>query len=357
MSREFKIGILAIITIAVVIWGYKFIQGKNLFSRSNTFHIIYDNVDQLTVSAPVLINGYEVGNVTNIQLNPDDVNNIIVSIEIKGEIDVPKDAKALLTTKDIMGNKIIEIKYDKYCSGEDCSKSGDYLEGGYMGLMDKLLGAGEQEKVMENMKNELTGVIDTIATSYAGETVKEDVSSMVQSMKSSLENLESITARVNNLINASFKDMDKTMENLASITGNIADNNTRITAILSDLENISNGISESNPGEAVSSATEALKETKLTVESLRETLTLADNSFTKLSDVLEKIDSGEGSLPMLLNDKELYENLNGASEHLRLLLQDVRLNPKRYASFSVFGKKQKDYTKPEDDPGLNNDNN
>lgn len=352
MSREIKIGILTILTIAVAIWGYKFIQGKNLFSNTNTFHIIYDNVDQLTVSAPVLINGYEVGNVSRIQLNPQDVNNIIVSIEVKNEINIPKDATAYLTTKDIMGNKIIELSYKDYCELPDCANSGDYITAGTLGLMDKLLGAGEDERVMENMKEQLTGVLDTIAISYAGETVKDDVSGMVQTMKSSLENLESITGRINNLIAASFKDMDQTMENLESVTSNIADNNGKINEILNNLEVLSKDISQSNPGEAISSANSALQETKLTVESLRETLSSADASFAKLNTVLDKVGEGDGSLAKLLNDEKLYDNLESTSNHLSLLLQDLRLNPKRYASFSVFGKKQKVYTNPDQDPAI-----
>jgi phospholipid/cholesterol/gamma-HCH transport system substrate-binding protein len=131
---------------------------------------------------------------------------------------------------------------------------------------------------------------------------------MVQAMKSSLENLESITDRINKLVGSSFNDMDKTMENLESVTSNIADNNAKITDIFNNLESISKDISEAKPGEAISSANEALKETKLTVESLRETLTYADESFAKLNKVLDKASGGEGSLAKLLSDPKLYEN-------------------------------------------------
>ena len=174
-------------------------------------------------------------------------------------------------------------------------------------------------------------------------------------MKTSLENLEAITERINRLINASFKDIGKTMENLEAVTSNIADNNAKINAIFSNLESLSKEISESNPGDAIVNANEALKETKITVESLRETLASADASFANLNKILDKVSGGEGSISKLLSDPNLYENLESTSKHLSLLLQDLRLNPKRYVGISLFGKKQKDYVKPELDPALKNE--
>jgi len=198
----------------------------------------------------------------------------------------------------------------------------------------------------------LADVIDTIATTYAGENIKQEIPGMVNSLETSLGNLESITERINRLVAVSFKDLDKTMSNLESVTSNIAANNTKINEIFSNLEGISKSIDDSNPGEAITSASEALDETKKTVEGLRETLKTADESFAKLNNILDKVDKGEGSLAKLLNDEQLYQNLETTLSHMSLLAQDLRLNPKRYFSSLVIGKKQKKYVKPDYDPGL-----
>ncbi len=95
-SKEARLGLLAIVTIAAFIWGYKFLKGQNLLDNSNTYYITYSDVDGLSSSSPVFINGYQVGSVTSVKLKPDDVEKIVVTIEVDGEIEVPKTAEAVL---------------------------------------------------------------------------------------------------------------------------------------------------------------------------------------------------------------------------------------------------------------------
>ena len=140
LSNEGKIGLLAIITIALFIWGLKFLKGQNILSASKNIFVEYKNIDQLKVSSPVLINGFEVGVVKDIYLKPEDLNTIIVVLNIKGKIIFPKNAVAMIVNAGLMGGKAVEIRYSNPCNGGDCVVSGDYLKGETEGLLQSMLG-------------------------------------------------------------------------------------------------------------------------------------------------------------------------------------------------------------------------
>src|SRR5688572_19946173 len=109
MSNEFKIGLMAIVVIGFSIWGYTFLRGKNLLNVANVYYVRYLDIDQLAVTSPVLIRGYQVGTVSEVKLD-DDLQTIIVTLDIEKGIRIPKDAVALVTNVSIMGGKAVELQ-------------------------------------------------------------------------------------------------------------------------------------------------------------------------------------------------------------------------------------------------------
>ena len=120
--------------------------------------------------------------------------------------------------------------------------------------------------------------------------------------------------------------------------------------MLNNLDKITGDLAKSDLTTTISKTNETLDASKIAITELKTTLNTANTAMKDLSEVLNKVEKGEGSMAKLMNDKKLYDNIEASTKNLNLLLQDLRLNPKRYAHFSLFGKKQKEFTLPEDDP-------
>lgn len=356
MIREIRIAALAIITIALVIWGYNFVKGKNLFKNIDTFHTVYPNVDQLTVAAPVLVNGYNIGSVSKISLNREDINTIKVSFEVEGDLGLPKNTRAVLMNDGLVGGKILSLEFDALCNENNCAKSGDYFEGVSRGLVESLVGVNNLENYSQSLKTTVGEVFDTLNARISDESNESPIPQTFQDLHYTMENLREITSTMNTLMKRSSSNLDQLISNLASITTNITDSNENINRMISNLEEVSLQLKDANVGTTIDKSNNAIDQTTEMITQLQSTLDTAQASFKMLNKVLTKMDDGDGSLSRLLNDPDLYSNLESTSNNLSLLLQDMRLNPRRYLSVSVFGKKAKKYELPEDDPALKNKN-
>jgi len=162
-----------------------------------------------------------------------------------------------------------------------------------------------------------------------------------------------LTETTNRIMNQSAKNLNNTMQNMSDITGNLAQSNEQITAMLQNFNQVSAQLKNANVGNTVTATTNTLDEAKKAMTQLQGTIANADEAMQNLNTLMTKASTGDGTLSRLLNDKELYNNLESTSKNLSFLLQDFRLNPSRYVNVSVFGKRNKDpYVKPENDPAF-----
>lgn len=344
MSKEVRIALLAIFSIAILLLGYKFIIGKSVLAKKQYFKVKYKNIDQLQVSNPVMINGFEVGAVSKIFLDPADNVTPIVEIEIRKDIKIPKDAKAILASVGLMGGKAVEIKFNGICT--DCAKSGDYLEAGVKSMLDNFVGEGQIEGYTDKLKSSALSIFDTLT----GESGKKEIKESIQNFEKTLQNLANSTTTLNNLLARNTTKIDKLLTNLESVVSNIQGSNKEIHSIIKNLDTVSTQIKEGDVSKSISEFNATMKETKGAISELKGTLTTAEKTMNSVTSLIKKAESGDGSASRILNDPALYQNLNATSKQLSLLLQDLRLNPKRYVNVSVFGKKQKEYVEPKDDP-------
>jgi phospholipid/cholesterol/gamma-HCH transport system substrate-binding protein len=138
-----------------------------------------------------------------------------------------------------------------------------------------------------------------------------------------------------------------------AISKNIANSNEDITKILANVDKLTEELSSADFKGTVGKTNKMIDQTSMTMEDLNKTIASMDKTINNLNSLTGKMNDGQGTMGKLMNDKSLYENLDETSKNLSLLLQDLRLNPKRYVNVSVFGKKQKEYKLPEEDPALN----
>ncbi len=345
MTKEAKLGLLVIITTFFSIWGYKFIKGKDLFSKSYEYKTVYKDITGLAVSSPVMINGFKVGTVTEVKLNEQNVESMIITMSLDDDYKIPSDAYAVQFNDGIVGGKAIAIEFDKICSN-NCLENGGTLRSKNRGMLTSMLGTDNLDGYIETANKEFNNTISNLG----GEGQDGQIHEMVRNINSTMNNLAQLTNNLNNMVLSNNKNIAGFSSNLNTITQGLADNNENISQLIKNLTNITNSINKADIGESTAST---MTEAKNALTQLNTTLESTESTMKKLDNVLEKVDTGDGSLAKLLNDQLLYDNLEFTSRNLGLLLQDLRLNPKRYVNVSVFGRKAKDFKLPEDDPAFN----
>ena len=346
MKREVSIGLFAIIAIALLIWGYKYLLGTNLLDRTNTYIVEYENIDGLQTSDPVLINGFQVGIVQDIFLKPEDLKTLVVRLNVNKEIKLPPNTVASLRSEGMMGGKLIVLEYSGVCS-TDCLPQGSKLKGKVLGLLGSMVDPAEIDQYMTTLKESFGDVVDSISADP-----ESGVNQTVSDLRIAIANLKNTTIAMNHLFAQSSSKLSAVFDNLESVTGTLKDNNDQITGLLENTNKITAQLASARLDTTIIKANQALGNSSAAIKSLESTLEEAKSTFAGLQSILMGIKAGDGTLGQLTQDKELYDNLTRTTKNLDLLLQDFRLNPKRYVNVSVFGKKQKEYNVPENDPAF-----
>lgn len=350
ISNEFKIGLMAILVIGLAIWGYLFLKGRNVLKASNTYYVRYSNIDQLAPSSAVLIRGYKVGTVSAIALD-EDLTSIVATLELEKGLSIPKDAEAVIVNVSIMGGKAVELRVKGACTGDQCAEPGSFISGRVKGLFDSLLDKGE-DGAMAEAKDMISDILKTVSDSLTADSSESALAKTYQNLSGLIGNLNSITATLDNSMGTYDRHLSASLRNVESITGAFARNQDKIASAIIHLESLTKQLDEARLGETAKNASKLMTEAQVTVRELNDAVGEAKTSFANLSTVMKDLQNGKGSLGKLLKDEKLYTHALATTRNLELLLQDFRLNPKRYVSVSVFGKKGKDYVVPDSDPAL-----
>lgn len=313
VSNETKVGALTAIAIVVLILGYNFLKGKDLFTSTTKYYAIYNRVDGLAPSNPITVSGYRIGQVTDVELMPHDSMRVKVGFEVKSEIAVGDSTIAKLYNADFFGSKAIELilhsdKSTAILKNKDTLQS--FMEPSLINTVSEIA-APIREKA-----ESLIVSLDSVIGGESGENLKRTINN-VRILSS---NLNQTSQKLNNILDDQRTRLNIIFANVQSITTNLKENNEKITATISNLKSVSDTLA-------------AVK--------IQDLVLKAENTLANVNAITEKINSGEGSLGLLLNDKELYNNLNNSAKDLDELLKDLKAHPKRYVHFSIFGRKNK----------------
>ncbi len=336
IRRETKIGILAFVSLAVLIWGYEFLKGRNILMTSQIFLAEYSNTDELKKSNPIQVRGFQVGIVKDVYLNPKDLTKIIVEMDVRKDVKVPEGTIAEIQTTSMMGGRVIELIFPPQCLDGSCPLAGKYLEGRTQGFLNSMVGTENLDTYLNILETRLTQLVDTLIGRFTEDPALRKGGSDIKGI---LANLNSATAKIDKLLANSSASVQASLDNAASITGNLKDSNAQIKSTLDNLAAISSQLKEQN----------VVGNVNTTVDDLKATIQQINGAVEKLAGVLGKIENNQGTLGMLVNDKALHDQIQETLLNIELLTQDMRLNPKRYTT--VLSKKSKPYEKPEVDPG------
>ncbi|WOD43498.1 MlaD family protein [Hwangdonia lutea] len=307
ISKEVKAAILVISGIILFIFGFNYLKGKNLLDSSRTFYAVYDNVEGLTASTPVTINGLIVGKVISIGFKGDGSGKLLVKLLVDNDFQFSKNSKAELYETGLIGGKAIAI-VPAFDGAENAEKD-SYLQGSVKAGLSELVNqklTPLQGKI-ENMMVSADSLLNNLNQVFDAQT-KTNLKKSIASLSSTIDSFKSTSLALNQVIKGNQVKIDSVLTNAEKLTG--------------DLAKITHTISESD--------------LKKTIKNLESTL----QNFDK---IIANLENGEGSMGKLLKDEGLYDNLEGATLQLEQLLEDMKLNPKRYVHFSLFGKKPKQY--------------
>lgn len=337
MRKETRIGLFALITLALAIWGFQYLKGFNILSPKNTVKVVYERVDGLRISTPVLLNGLQVGLVADIRQNKKDLSKILVTLELDKDLRIPKSTKANIVTTSLMGGNAIELEFEGTCSGDDCLQDGDVIEGKALSLLASMADPAEVNQYVRQINAGLQSVIDTLNTRLKD---SREIQESVQDVRSILNNLNNTTGQLDRMMAGSVK---KSVENIEVLTTTLRNSNAQIETILNNAAGLTTDLNNANLDEVAADA-------KAVMAQLQNTLQSSQNAVNQLEGMLAKVKNGEGAVGMLLNDQEFAKEVQLTVKHLELLLQDVRLHPERYRR--ILSKKKDPYTKPAEDPGI-----
>ena len=308
MTKELKIGFVAILTIAVLFVGLNYLKGLNVLNNNRDFHAAYNNVGGLKEGSPVLLNGYQVGMVSNVSLLTNDNQKILVTVSIEEDFEIPDNTVLKIVNQDLMGTKSIDLVLGNSLV---FAISGDTLTSGIQGSLQDEVNA--QILPLKIKTEELIGSIDSvmrIVTIVLDKGARENLSNSFESLEQTFQLMAQTMSKVDEIV-------DQNDERISSIVKNLEDNNDAIAGILRNFSTISDDIVKSD------------------IRGL----------LTNLSEISNSINDSEGSLGMLINDKDFYSNLENTSKELESLIKDIKENPRRYVGFSIIGGKSKSQRK------------
>ncbi len=303
ISNEVKVGVTALITLLVFIWLYNFLKGKDIFSSTAHYYVVYDKVGGLAESSPVEVNGYKVGVVQTIRFLDPMSGRLLVTLSVDKDFKLPEKTVAEITTATLIAGMKIQFIYGK---GPGVYSNGDTIPGRLA------------ESLVAKFQNELTPIRDQLTNLIS--VLDSVIGSVNEIMDPEFKkNLRSVIASLSN----TARDIDEgelkgSLENINKFTKMLADNSDKMTSTFSNLESVSDTLASTDLYNSVNNLKASLE---------------------KAAVLIENLNKGKGTAGQLMTNDSLYKNLSYSLASLNLLLQDMKENPKRYVHFSLFGKK------------------
>ena len=310
ISREIKTALLVIGGISLFVYGFSFLKGNSLFKNSKTIYAVYQEIEGLIPGAKVSINGLSVGKISKIDFLPN-TTKILVTMNIREELDFSNESSAMLYETGLIGGKAIALI--PIFDSKNRVKDGDTLTASVKPGLTELI-----NRQIEPLQLKIESMLTSADSLFAGVSNVLDNNTQTN-LKNTLENLSITTNNLNKASLAALEILDQNQEQLNATFSNISDTSKNLKSIT---DSISNG-----------QISYSIKKFNESVEGLNR--------------IVSSIESGQGTAGKLIYDEALYQNLTEASQELESLLGDLKKHPKRYVHFSLFGKKEKPYTKEE----------
>jgi phospholipid/cholesterol/gamma-HCH transport system substrate-binding protein len=310
ISNETKVGILTIVALTLLIVGFNFLKGKNVFNKEKHLYAVFSDLGSLRKSNEVKMKGLPVGVIYDYTEIDKNLSGVIVTITMKRDVNIPRDSKATIESE-LLGNTYMNIVQ---------GLSPEFLQDGDTVVTDRASSfLGDVKAQITPTLSSVRGAIDSLKIVLGGlnrlfdKDTKGNISEIIR-------NLKQTTGNLNKILNAESGALATTLDNANSITNNLKKNNDSITATISSIKKAADKFSG------------------LEVQPTIDTLQASINEF---KNILSRFNTNEGTLGLLMKDRKLYDQLNSILLGIEILLDDIRVNPKRYTGSLIFNRKDK----------------
>ena len=307
ITNETKIGVLTAIAITILILGYSFLRGEDVFSGSNKFYAVYKSVDGLSVSKPVLVNGFQIGRISKMKLLPN--GRTLVEFKIDHQYNVPSNTLAKLVSTDLLGSKAIVFEYG---NSNTYAQDNDTLRADIQGSLTESLQPIQMKA--ENLISKLDSTMGSI-NRILNPGFQKNVDRSFVSIANSLQTLEGTTKKIDALISSQTEHVNGILTNTETVSSNLKISSVHLTGITENFDKMSNDLANSN---------------------IKQVIDNANKAMTDLQATIGKINGDKGSLGLLLNDDKLYNNLKTASKNLDTPVYRCQSTSKALCNFLCF---------------------
>lgn len=314
ISNETKIGSLTAVAIVLLVLGFNFLKGKTLFGKSHNIFAKYTNVQGLQPSNPVVINGLQVGTVYSITTDKN-MKEILVNMNLTKDVNIPVNSVAIIKPS-LLGTTSIDIRLGD--AQTYVAKNGYIATEASAGVFNDVL--SKVDPILYQVTKAVTS-IDSVLMSVnhiLDPNAKNNLGAMLANLNTTSANLVGASSSLTKLLNTETGALTGTLNNLNSFTANLDKNNGKINNLVGNLDKTATNLSNLD---------------------LQQTLNTLNTTIGDLKSTIGKLNNTSGTAGLLLNDTKLYNNLTATANKLNLLIDDLKTNPKRYISISVFGKK------------------
>ena len=316
ISKEFLIGVLVVVAIALMYLGVNYLKGVNLFLKQQKYYAVYTNTAGLTASNPVILNGFKIGIVSDVHLNENGDGTIIAEVILNdSKLHIPDDTKLEIMDADLFGGKAIQIILGQ---SPTLAENEDTLVASVsMGLTESIK---QEIEPLKKKTSQLFAGVDSVISNLnqvLGGSGTDDLGDIFGSLKVTMTNLENTSGNLNTLLDNNSGRLTEIFKHVESISANINANNESLTNAIKNIELLSDSLAKIQ---------------------LASTILKVNSAMASFNEITEKINSGQGTLGKLITTDSLHTEIVNASHSLDVLLDDIRKHPKRYLSFSLINR-------------------
>jgi phospholipid/cholesterol/gamma-HCH transport system substrate-binding protein len=316
-AKYVKLGILIVVTLTILIWGLSYLKGKDVFKKNNSYFVVYERIDGLLEANKVTMNGYQVGQVYKIQFLPGNSGKLLVTMMMDQNFNIPVNSVAQIVSSDIMGTRTIKMILSQEAT---FYHSGDTIPGAIESDLKEQVSM--QVLPLKNKAEQLLSTLDSAIVTLNvifNEDARENLSESFTNINLTISNIEKTTGDLQQIVANQKGNIQLTMENITNITSMLSRNSKELENTLKNLSAFSDTIAG------------------LQLTPIVQNISLASKNILQL---IEKLNSNEGTAGLLLNDDQLYHSITELSDNISFLINDIQTNPKRYLEFSAvdFGK-------------------
>lgn len=312
VSKYTRLGFLIIISIAILIWGLSYLKGNDIFTQNNYYHVIYERIEGLSESNKVILNGYQIGQVSEIQFATNRNDRLLVTFSVDSKLQIPVNSVAQIVTTDLMGTRSIKILLSR---NDAMYEPNDTIPGAVE--QDLKEQVSMEVLPIKNKAEELLGTLDsaiTVLTVIFNEDARQNLSESFTNINRTIENIERTTSDLQMVVSTEKENISQIISNFKNITETFNANTAELENTIQNLSGFSDSLS------------------RISVTPVLNNILLASN---EIKEIMDKLNSEETTAGLLLNDDRLYNSVNMLSSDLSSLIRDIQNNPKRYLHFSA----------------------